>query len=250
MTLAQFLSILRAHKWAALLVFALTVGSALGVSLMLPKTYTATASVVIDVKPDPLGGAMVAHMLSPAYMATQVDVMSSDRVARRVVRNLKLTEQPAVRTQWQEATKGEGDIEQWLVSAFETRLDVKPSRESNVVSLSFKSNDPRFSATMANAYVLAYMETSNELRVDPARQYSSFFDQRAKEARDQLEKAQAASWPVTSGWTSRPRGSTNCPRSSCCCKACRPSRAAARCRPWAHLPTGCRRCSTTRWWQA
>jgi chain length determinant protein EpsF len=191
MTLAQFLSILRAHKWVALLVFALTVGSALGISLMLPKTYTATASVVIDIKPDPVGGAVMAHMLTPAYMATQVDVMNSDRVARRVVRNLKLTEQPAVRAQWQEATKGEGDIEQWLVSAFETRLDVKPSRESNVISVSYRSNDPRFSATMANAFVQAYMETSNELRVDPARQYSSFFDQRAKEARDQLEKAQA-----------------------------------------------------------
>ena len=37
----------------------------------------------------------------------------------------------------------------------------------------------------------AYIETTLELRVDPARQYAGFFDVRAKEARDALEKAQS-----------------------------------------------------------
>jgi chain length determinant protein EpsF len=43
---------------------------------------------------------------------------------------------------------------------------------------------------LANAFVQAYLQTTLELRVDPARQYSSFFDNRAKEAREALEKAQ------------------------------------------------------------
>ena len=54
MTFGQFLSILRARKLAAVLVFLLVVASTLGVSLLLPKQYTGAASVVIDVKPDPL----------------------------------------------------------------------------------------------------------------------------------------------------------------------------------------------------
>ena len=37
----------------------------------------------------------------------------------------------------------------------------------------------------------AYLETTLELRVDPAKQYSSFFDTRAKEARETLEHAQS-----------------------------------------------------------
>jgi chain length determinant protein EpsF len=39
--------------------------------------------------------------------------------------------------------------------------------------------------------VQAFLETSVELRADPARQYSSFFDERAKQLRDQVEAAQA-----------------------------------------------------------
>lgn len=37
MTLGQFLSVLRARWWVLLLVLALTVGTTVGVSLMLPK---------------------------------------------------------------------------------------------------------------------------------------------------------------------------------------------------------------------
>ena len=54
MTFAQFLSILRARKWLALLVFVLVVTTTLVTSLLLPKVYTAAASVVVDIKSDPL----------------------------------------------------------------------------------------------------------------------------------------------------------------------------------------------------
>ena len=37
----------------------------------------------------------------------------------------------------------------------------------------------------------AYIDVSLDMRTSPAKQYSSFFDGRAKEAREQLEAAQA-----------------------------------------------------------
>lgn len=190
MNFQQFLAILRARWWVAASILVLAVVAALGVSLMLPKQYTATASVVVDMKPDPIQAVMFQGMLSPAYMATQVDVLESDRVAQRVVRNLKLAENPQVRAQWQEATNGEGSIEQWLSETFKAAMSVKPSKESNVINVSYKSRDPRFAAALANAFVQAYVDTTLDLRVDPAKQYSTFFDVRAKELRDGLEKAQ------------------------------------------------------------
>src|SRR5437867_5422725 len=193
MSFGQFLSILRARWWVASIVLLVTVCATLAVSLLLPKQYSATASVVVDMKPDPIAGALyyAQGVLAPSYMATQVDVIQSTRVAQRVVRNLKLTENAAVRRQWLEATEGKGDIELWLVAAFKSLMDVKPSRESNVINVSYRSPDPRFAAALANAFVQAYIDTTLEMRVDPARQYTSFFDVRAKEARDALEKAQA-----------------------------------------------------------
>jgi polysaccharide biosynthesis transport protein len=191
MTFGQFLSILKARWWLVLLVLGSVVGATLVINLLLPKQYEASASVVLDFKPDPLSAALYGGMAPPALMATQVDIIKSDRVAQRVVRNLKLAENPQIRQQWQEETGGQGSIEAWLATVFQRSMTVDPSRESSVISISYKAADPRFAAGLANAFVQAYIDTALELRVDPARQYSTFFDTRSKEAREALEKAQA-----------------------------------------------------------
>ena len=191
MSLEQFLAILKARWKSTLLVFLLTVGVSVAVSLLLPKQYAATASVVVDLKPDPVTAMIYGNLPPPALMGTQVEILQSERVTRRVIRNLKLADSPQVRDQWREATAGVGSIETWLVDTFQKRLDIKPSREAGVISVTYKAPDPNFAAGVANAYVQAYLETSLALRVDPAKQYSTFFDGRAKEARDVLEKAQA-----------------------------------------------------------
>ena len=191
MTFGQFLSILRARWWLALLILVLTVAGTLLVSLMLPKQYKAMASVVVDFKPDPISAAIYGGIGSPALMATQVDIIKSDRVAERVVRNLKLNEDPRVRQQWLDEGKGVGTIEAWLGGVFQRSMDVEPSRESSVISVSYRAADPRFAAGLANAFVQAYVDTTLELRVDPARRYSSFFETRSREAREALELAQS-----------------------------------------------------------
>ncbi len=190
MSFGQFLAILKARWRGTLLVFALTVVTSIAVTLLLPKQYTATASVVVDFKPDPLTTMIYGGAPPPGLMGTQVEVLQSERVARRVIRNLKLADSPQVREQWLEATAGKGSIETWLLDAFQKRLDVKPAREAGVISVSYKAPDANFAAGVANAFVQAYLETSLALRVDPAKQYSAFFDSRAKEAREALEKAQ------------------------------------------------------------
>jgi polysaccharide biosynthesis transport protein len=188
----QFLSILRARWKVALAVLLLTIATTLAVSLMLPKTYTGTAAVLVDVKtPDPIFGMMFQGQLISGYMATQVDIMTSDSVARRVVHELKLTDNPEVREQWQQDTGGQGDIEAWYALAVEKYLTVAPSRESSVINVSYKAGDPKTAAAVANGFVKAYMDTTVELRNDPAKRYSTFFDSRAKELRDKVDSAQA-----------------------------------------------------------
>ncbi|KPF43937.1 chain-length determining protein [beta proteobacterium AAP121] len=191
MTFGQFLAILRARWVVAVAVLAVTVLGTLAVNLLMPKQYKATASVVADFKPDPLSAVMLGGMQSPAFMATQVDIIKSDRVAQRVVRNLKLNENPQIRQQWQDETGGQGSIESWLGTVFQRQMEVLPSRESSVIEISYLAPDPRFAAALANAFVSAYTDTAIDLRVDPARRYSSFFEGRAKDAREALEAAQS-----------------------------------------------------------
>ncbi len=191
MTFGQFLSILQARKWAALLVFFLVVATTVVVSLLLPKQYDAAASVVVDIKPDPVSAMAFQGMAMPSFMATQVDILTSDRVALRVIRDLKLAETPTLREQWQTEGEGKGTFEQWLIEILKKNLNVKPSRESNVIEISYRSPDPRFAAGLANAFAQAFIATALELRVDPAKQYSTFFVGQSKDSRTALEEAQA-----------------------------------------------------------
>lgn len=191
MSLGQLIGIIRARWWVVVTVLLATAGLVIGVSLILPKKFTAAASVVVDSKPDPLSAVAYGSGISAAFMATQIDIIESDRVALRVVRNLKLAENPNVREQWTEDTGGTGSIEQWLSESFKRRMVVKPSRESNVLTISYTAPDPKFAAALANAFVQAYVDTALELRTDPAKRYSTFFDTRVKDARETLEAAQA-----------------------------------------------------------
>ena len=78
MDLKQFLLILRARYKIALIVLLVTVAVTLAVSVLLPKQYIATASVVVDLKsPDP-----IAAMIMPSNMTTQVDIINSNHVAQ------------------------------------------------------------------------------------------------------------------------------------------------------------------------
>ncbi|MDE2365982.1 MAG: chain length determinant protein EpsF [Betaproteobacteria bacterium] len=193
MTFRQFLLILQARYKVAMFTALFVIIATLIVSLLLPKQYTASTAVVVDVKsPDPLAGMVLPGLTSPAYMATQIDIINSDRVAQRVVKLLRMDESPPVRQQWMDATDGEGDLTVWLADLLKQKLDVKPSRESNVINITFTGADPSFAAAVANAFAQAYIDINVELKVEPARQYAEWFEDQAKILRDKLEKAQQA----------------------------------------------------------
>lgn len=192
MTLVQFFSILRARWKVLVLVLGVSVAGTALVNLVWPRSYTSTVAVLVDVKsPDPIAGIIYPGMSSPSYMATQVDVIQSDRVSQQVVRLLKLSESVQMREQWRQATQGEGNFESWAADMLRRSLTVKPSRESSVITIEYKSADPKFASTLANAYAQSYLNVSLELRVDPARQYGKFFEERGAQLRDKLEQARA-----------------------------------------------------------
>ncbi|MBN9132028.1 MAG: chain length determinant protein EpsF [Nitrosospira multiformis] len=192
MTLQQFLLILRARYKVVFSILLFTVIATLIVSLLLPKQYTAGTAVVVDIKsPDPVAGMILPGLTSPTYMATQVDVINSDRVAERVVKMLRLDENPVVKEQWEE-DGSKGELVTWLASLLKRKLDVKPSRESNVIYIDYTGNDPGFSAAVANAFAQAYIDVNLDLKVAPARQYADWFKGQTAAARDEFERSKAA----------------------------------------------------------
>jgi chain length determinant protein EpsF len=192
MNFSQFVLILWARKWIVAVTLGLVVAGTIAVSLYLPKSYSASTSLVINAKgTDPVTGISLPAALMPGYMATQVDIINSRGVSLKVIDKLGLLNNASVKEQFIDATGGKGELKAWLVELIGNRLQVKPSRESNVVTIIYEGSDPQFAATMANAFAEAYIDTTLQLKVEPARRAAAWFEEQVKGYRENLEKAQA-----------------------------------------------------------
>ncbi|WP_124553223.1 chain length determinant protein EpsF [Methylophilus methylotrophus] len=192
MNFSQFLLILKARSKIIFWTFSIVVGVTVAISLLLPKTYTATTSLVVNYKGvDPVTGLAMQAQLMPGYMATQVDIITSHAVAAKVVQNLGLTNSPVIKQQFQEEADGQIKIDDWLADLLIKRLDVNPSRDSSVIEISYRAVDAQFAAAIANAFADAYQEASLHLKVEPSRKASDYLLSQTKVYRDKLEAAQA-----------------------------------------------------------
>jgi chain length determinant protein EpsF len=190
MSVKQFILVLRARWLVAIAIFVAMVVAGFIYTETLPNQYTSSASVVVDYKTDPVAGVVYAAQMASGYIATQVDIISSERVAQRVVKNLKMDADPKSIEEWKEATGSRGDIVVWLGRKLAGHLAVTPSRDSSVIDISVTYPDPHNAAVLANAFAQAYIDTSIELRVDPAKQYAAWFDERSRALRADLEVKQ------------------------------------------------------------
>ena len=99
MNLSHFLAVLRARWLSAVVVFAVVLAAAILYLVFATRVYTATASLLIDVKPDPVS-SMLYGGATPSQINTQIEILRSDRVAQRVAQNLKLADLADMRAAW------------------------------------------------------------------------------------------------------------------------------------------------------
>jgi chain length determinant protein EpsF len=199
MTIYQFISILRARWLVAFVIFCAVVVASIGLLFILPKRYTATASIVVDSKVDPVAaGVGLSEAVMASYINTQSDVITSERVAKKVVKAVGLDRMPQFQEAWREKTHGEGDIGTWLARYLLSGKKVvagapasaSVTRQTNVIEISVKWSDPKTAATIANSFAQNFIETNIELKVEPAKQYAVWFDQRSAALRAELERKQ------------------------------------------------------------
>ncbi|MGB6307475.1 MAG: chain length determinant protein EpsF [Steroidobacteraceae bacterium] len=198
MTLHQFLVILRARWLIAAYVFGGVVVTVLLFSLIWPKQYTAIASVVVDNKTDPVQvgtNAAVNGQQAANYVNTQADIIASERVAQRVVKSLRIDQTPEARRRWEK----DGADEDISVPIADYLLDKKvvvapahdsPTHSSDVIDISVTWSDPRTAAALANSFAQIAIDTNIELKVEPAKQYAAWFEQRAHALRADLQAKQ------------------------------------------------------------
>jgi len=191
MNFSQFILILCARYKIFLLTLFVTMFVTLAVSLILPKTYKASAILLLNYKGvDPVTNVSLSPLFMPGFMATQADVVYSETTALKVANKLKLAQNNSIRQKFEESGSDIG-FRNWLVDELlRKNLDVEPSRESSVISISYQGDDPDFVAMMANAYASIYQELSIKLSVEPSQNAASYFSNQIDVLRDKLEAAQ------------------------------------------------------------
>jgi chain length determinant protein EpsF len=193
MDLKLFLLTLRARFGVFVVVLCAAVLTAAVVSLLLPKTYKSTVSLLVDTKDEQtLSGTpqlLYYPQEKPSYLQTQTDIITSEKVARKVVKDLKLAADPELRDAFVKQTGGKGRIEDWLATSLLETLKVDTT-QSSVINVTFSASDSGVAAQVANAFAKAYIDTTLELRVEPSRQAAAWLDEQVVSLRSKLEEAQ------------------------------------------------------------
>jgi len=191
--LQTFLRALRARFSTFALVLISTVLAATAVGLLLPKKYTGTTSLLLDSKLEQSLSNVLQPLVPPqervSYLQTQTGIITSKRVALRVVQDLKLADDSKLRVAFEASMRG-GKMEDWLAEGLREGLEVNTS-QSSVVEIVYSSDDPRFAARAANAFAKAYSDTLLELRVEPTREAAAWFEEQLESLRASLQDAQA-----------------------------------------------------------
>ncbi|WP_211461623.1 chain length determinant protein EpsF [Collimonas silvisoli] len=192
MTFSQLLIILRARYKVILLTLLVTITATAAVSLALPKIYKTSTTLLLNYKgTDPVSGHVLPAQLVSGYMATQIDIVTSRRVALKAVDNLGLAQQPGFKQRFQKFANGNGSIREWLADSLLKMVEVSPSRESSMIEITAKGSDPAFVAAVANGFATAYQQLNLQIKVEPLQQAAKYFTEQVKTLRADLEQAQS-----------------------------------------------------------
>ena len=134
MNLRQFLLALRARFRVFALSLVAVVLAAAVASLVMPKSYRATVSLLVDSRSEQSMGEGLRELGMPqehlSYLQTQADILASPKVARRVVEQLKLAESPAALAVLGVRASGAPRLEDVLVERLQHMLKVETTQSS------------------------------------------------------------------------------------------------------------------------
>jgi polysaccharide biosynthesis transport protein len=188
--LAQTIAIMR-HYWKASVAIAtMVIGAATLAAFLLPKTFTATATLIVDyVNKDPLAGELLPLQLLASYVATQTELIDSPAVLLRVVDQLHLDSDPAFGGR---STTDPVSRREIAANALSRSLKVGEGRGGQLLYISVSARTAKRAAELANAVTDAYVEQDRARINDPAGERAKTYSKQLAELRQKVATAQAS----------------------------------------------------------
>jgi len=147
--------------------------------------------------------------VSDAYLETQYKVLTSEDLAGRVIRQLRLDQNPEFAPAplpwpWSKVAglvpsrNPDGNktrvrdqlIREAVLARFEERLDIRPVRRSRAVEIRFECQDPELAERIVNTLTENYIQKNLEARWDATQKTSEWLSQQLEDLKAKLEKSE------------------------------------------------------------
>lgn len=190
--LLDYWRIIKKRKWIVLGVLMMVVTVVAIRMYRARPIYQASGKVIINQQtPVPLANRQEALPYSSndtQYLRTQINVLQSRTLARRVIEELSLDQQPefAGLARIRDATLRD----KLMVDRFLSGLQVELIRDTRIVKVTYESPDPQLAAQIVNALMDQLIEYTLTARFESTRQAREWLNKRLTELREKLEQLQ------------------------------------------------------------
>jgi succinoglycan biosynthesis transport protein ExoP len=171
-------------------VFAFSFAVVVLVALVLPNQYKSNLKILVKNERanslisvgDQTQGLLYLNDVSEARINTEIELLNSGDLLRRVVKRCHLADMVNPRVKSSELR------EEIAVVGLRKALTVAPAHRSDVIAVSYQSNDPKRSAQVLEALSEIYMKSHLELHGAPGS--FAFYDKLWKDSSNQLSAAE------------------------------------------------------------
>lgn len=182
------------HQRLLLVSFLLVLAGGVAYSVLVPS-YKAEMKVLVRrgridpaVTPTETTSPAFEHdEISEEELNSEVELLGDQDILRTVAIDTGLADQVS----WISRLRGESRETsiQKAVQRLAGKLEVQPVRKSRLITVAYRSSDPRLSAAVLRSLADAYLEKHIEIRRPSGQQ--TFFEQQMEQARRALEQSQA-----------------------------------------------------------
>jgi len=177
--------VIKKNRRLIILIFLVSIILAMIISLLMPKTYRATASILPPLETTKIGGLetlmSAAGINSIASQVSTADIfvgiLKSNTMADEIIGKFNLQKLYQCKTR-QDARK-----------VLEKRTEIKVSKEK-IISISILDRDPKMAADIANFYIFNLDRLNQNLNITAAGQMRKFIECRLEETKQILREAE------------------------------------------------------------
>jgi len=221
--LIDVLAAIHRHRRMAMMVGAAAAALVLVVTLMLTPLYQSTASIMLDTRREQVVDmqAVLSNLPSDTFVVdSEVQVLQSPALARRVVQKLHLDQDPEFNATLRPQSiiampinaakaafhalciwvglvpatdvNGPARREEAVVEAFEKNLTITRQGLTYVINIAFNSQDAAKAVRIANAVAESYLEQQKSTKAQATRQANALIQKHVSELQQQVFHAEQA----------------------------------------------------------